>query len=103
MCDQWTYAQIENAVEAKMKEGQMFTAFDITLILQSQKVGKLHRKIRRDIKTAADQLMAQYNYDRTIIHFAEIEAHAFVYHPYGTNANRHSPSIRPRELTLANS
>jgi hypothetical protein len=77
-----------------MAAGKMFTAFDITLELQKRRMRKPHREIRRDIKRVADNLMWRFGYERTLINFEEVRASAFVYHPYGTDASWHQPSIR---------
>jgi hypothetical protein len=77
-----------------MAVGKMFTAFDITLELQKRRMRKPHREIRRDIKRVADNLMWRFGYERTLINFEEVRASAFVYHPYGTDASWHQPSIR---------
>jgi hypothetical protein len=98
-----TFNRIESILEAKMAAGQMFTAFDITLSLQKKRMRKLHREIRRDIKRVADNLMWRFGYERTLVRFEEVQASAFVYHPYGTDANLHRPSVRPRSLAPANS
>ncbi|HXG94000.1 MAG TPA: hypothetical protein VNN73_16770 [Blastocatellia bacterium] len=82
----------------KMAAGQMFTAFDITLALQKKRVRMLHREIRRDIRIVADDLMWRYGYERTLVGFKQINASAFVYHPFGTDASLHRPSIRPCSL-----
>ena len=98
MCDLRTFNKIEKIVEQKMAAGQMFTAFDITLALQQKGVSKLHREIRNDTKRVADNLMWRFAYERTPVSFQEIGAQALVYHPYGTDASLHSPSVRPRVL-----
>ncbi len=103
MCDLRTFNRIEKAVEQRMATGQMFTAFDVTLDLQGKRVRKFHREIRRDIKRVADELMWRFGYERTLTRFAEIAAAAFVYHPYGTDAGLHRPSIRPRAIAPAKS
>src|SRR5262245_1886293 len=94
MCDRWTGTQIARAVATKMMTGQMFTAFDITLALQQQKVSRLHREIRSDIRRVADQLMWGYGYERTLVSFTEIKMNVFVYHPLGTEAGSHRLSNR---------
>lgn len=101
MCDLRTFNRIEKAVERRMAAGQMFTAFDITLALQKKGVRSLHGEIRRDIKRVADELMWRFGYERTLTRFVDLGAEAFVYHPYGTDAGSHRPSIRPRALAPA--
>ena len=96
MCDIRTYRRIEKAVETVMAFKQMFTAYDITLSLQRQGVRKRHRELRRDIKRIADQLIWRYGYERTLVELAGGGAQAFVYHPYGTDANLHQPAARAR-------
>jgi hypothetical protein len=103
MCDLRTFNRIESILEGKMAAGQMFTAFDVTLALQKKRMRKLHREIRRDIRRVADNLMWCFGYERTLVRFEEILASAFVYHPHGTDANLHRPSIRPRTLASADS
>ena len=102
MCDIRTFNRIERIIEKEMAAGKMFTAFDITLELQKRRMRKLHREIRRDIKRVADNLMWRFGYERTMINFEEVRASAFVYHPYGTDASWHQPSIRPRVLRTGN-
>ena len=101
MCDLRTFNRIEKAVEQRMTAGQMFTAFDVTLDLQSKRVRKLHREIRRDIKRVADELMWRFGYERTLKRFEEVGAEAFVYHPCGTDARLHPSRIRPRAIAEA--
>ena len=96
MCDIRTYRRIEKAVETVMAFKQMFTAFDITLVLQKEGVRKRHRELRRDIKRIADDLIWRYGYERTLIELAGVGAQAFVYHPYGTDATLHRPAERKR-------
>jgi hypothetical protein len=98
MCDLRTFDRIEKIVEQRMAAGRMFTAFDITLALQKKGITKLHREIRRDIKRVADGLMWRFGFERTLVSFREIDSNAFVYHPFGTDASSHRPSIRPRAL-----
>lgn len=92
MCDIRTYRRIEKAIETGMAFKQMFTAFDITLALQKQGMRKRHRELRRDIKRIADELVWRYGYERTLVELAGVGAHAFVYHPYGTDAALHQPA-----------
>ena len=101
MCDLRTFNRIEKAVEMKMAAGQMFTAFDITLALQKKRMRKLHREIRRDIKRVADNLMWRFGYERTLVNFKELDASAFVYHPFGTDASSHRPLTLLRSLVPA--
>ncbi len=96
MCDIRTYRRIEKAVETVMAFKQMFTAFDITLALQEKGMRKRHRELRRDIKRIADELIWRYGYERTLIELAGVGAHAFVYHPYGSDATLHRPAARKR-------
>jgi hypothetical protein len=98
MCDLRTFRRIERAIEASMAEGLMFTAFDITLALQRKGIRKRHREIRRDIRSLADNLMYRYGYEQTRVRFREVGAEALVYHPYGADATRHRPSVRPSAL-----
>ena len=100
MCDAQTARQIARAVETKMMRGEMFTAFDITLTLQQQKVCKLHREIRRDIRGVAEQLMWSYGYQRSLVSFTEIGMKVFVYHSAGTEARLHRLSIRQPALAV---
>lgn len=102
MCDMRTFRRIENVVETKMAAGQMFTAFDITRALQKSRMKRPHRDIRRDIRRVADNLMWRFGYERTLVRFQEVKASAFVYHPYGTDASLHRPSLRPRSVTPLN-
>ena len=99
MCDLYTFNKIEKVIERKMAAGDMFTAFDITLALQKKGMKKLHREIRRDIRRVADVLMWRFVYERTPVIFPEIGAEALVYHPYGTEARFHRPTLRPRLLS----
>lgn len=101
MCDARTFNRIERCVRQRMAAGQMFTAFDITLDLQKKGSRKLHREIRRDIKSVADGLILLFDYERTRVRLQEIGAEAFVYHPYGTDARQHRSSIRPFALVIA--
>ena len=98
MCDIRTLRRIEKVIEAMMAFKQMFTAFDITLLLQKKGMSKRHSEIRRDIKRVAVDLMWRFGYDRTLVRFQEVDAHAFVFHPYGTDASLHQPSLCPGAL-----
>lgn len=94
MCDIRTYRRIEKTMETMMAFKQMFTAFDITLDLQEKGMRKRHRELRRDIKRVADDLMWRYGYERTLVPLQGLNASAFVYHPYGTDASLHLPTMR---------
>jgi hypothetical protein len=100
MCDIRTYRRIEKAVETVMAFKQMFTAFDITLALQKDGMRKRHRELRRDIKRIADDLVWRYGYERTLVELASVGAHAFVYHPYGTDATLHR-AAEPKSVSGA--
>lgn len=101
MCDARTFNRIERCVRQRMAAGRMFTAFDITLDLQEKGSRKLHREIRRDIKSVADGLILLFDYERTRVRLREVGAEALVYHPYGTDASQHQSSIRPFAFVIA--
>jgi hypothetical protein len=100
MCDVRTFNRIERCIRQRMAEGRMFTAFDITLDLRKKGSRRPHREIRRDIKSVADSMIYLFDYERTRVRFRETGAEAFVYHPYGTDADRHQPSVRPLAFVI---
>jgi hypothetical protein len=102
MCDLQTLDRIEQVVEQKMAAGHMFTAFDVTLYLQSKGLHALHREIRKDIKRVAEDLMWRFGYEQTLVSFRGTRARAFVYHPYGTDARLHKHSTRTRAPAVGN-
>jgi len=91
---------IEDKIEEKMMACEMFTAFDITLAVQRAGIKKRHRKIRKEIKQVAGDLMWRYGYQNTLITLKGIGKKANLYHPPGADLDTYLPSIKPAAISV---
>lgn len=73
-------ASIERAVAAKVGKDELFTAFDITMVVRQSGLHVLHRDMNHDIHDAMVRL-AGSAYGRTLISIPGIADRVFLYHP----------------------
>lgn len=95
MCDSVTRQLIENAVNNKVQNSEMFTAFDITNEVRKQSKDNInHYEVRKEVKKIF-QSGGMNNYTQTIGNLPGVNPQPWVYHPFTSDASLYQPNIAP--------
>jgi hypothetical protein len=81
MCDSATIQLIEEVVEEKVRAGEMFTAFDVSLEVKKRGGTDRHRHMKRYVHAYHGRGLMGTDYARTLIPIPGARAQAYLYYP----------------------
>ncbi len=89
-----TQSRIDDIVAQWVREGKMFTAFEVSLAVKEEGVRERHRNMREFIHQSIFRAgVARGDYTRTLMDVGAPEQ-AWVYHPAGSNPYEYEPLDR---------
>src|SRR5437867_1093408 len=89
-----TRTRIDALVADWVRQGRMFTAFEVSLAVKAEGVRERHRNMRDDVHEAIHRAgVARGDYTRTLMDVGAPEQ-AWVYHPVGSNPYEYEPLDR---------
>jgi hypothetical protein len=94
MCDSRTILMIEEVVEEKVRAGEMFTAFDISLEVKERGGHDRHRHMKKFVHDYHCRGLMGGDYDRTLMSIPGAKAQAWLYHPKSADPNTYKPQPR---------
>jgi hypothetical protein len=99
MCDQQTRDTLEQIVNDKVNNREMFTALDITRAAQGQGIQARHRDLKNDIHGILRNVVGNV-YSRTLIQIAGVTEKPMLYYPAGTDPDTYvSPAAQGQTAT----
>jgi len=89
-----TQSRIDDIVSQWVRDGKMFTAFEVSLAVKEEGVHERHRNMREYVHQAIHNSgIARGDYSRTLMDVGAPEQ-AWVYHPVGSNPYEYEPLDR---------
>src|SRR6266511_3724108 len=89
-----TQSRIDDIIADWVREGRMFTAFEVSLAVKEQGVRERHRNMREYVHQSIFRSgIARGDYSRTLMDVGAPEQ-AWVYHPAGSNPYEYEPLDR---------
>ena len=92
-------ATIQQVVEDKVKNNELFTAFDVSRTVQNMG----HRERHMNMKHVVHDLFESQQltgYDRTLVNVEAGKPEAWVYHPQGVDGTTYTPTHLPLPSTM---
>jgi hypothetical protein len=96
MCDSATIQIIEEVVEEKVRAGEMFTAFDISLEVKKRGGTDRHRHMKRIVHDYHDRGLMGAGYTRTLITIPGAKAQAYLYYHKSDDPSAYKAQLRRR-------
>jgi hypothetical protein len=101
MCDTATLSTIEEVVRSKVQNNELFTAFDVTLAVQTALKGNgtfdanvhRHRHLKEDVHNVVETYVSGGQYQRNL-QSVGAPTPAFVYYPTGGDPSKYVPLAR---------
>ncbi len=91
--DRTTRQHIHDVVQDWVRQGKMFTAFEVSLAVKERGVRERHRNLRETVHEVIFALGGPEGYTRTLMDVGAPEQ-AWVYHPPSSNPYRYRPLNR---------
>jgi len=87
MCDPYNQSIIDQVVEQKLNDSEMFTAFDISLEAKTKGATERHRHMKGYIHQAIQREQSPYGYSRTLVQLDGVKDQPWLYHPVNADIN----------------
>lgn len=101
MCDTATIQMIEEVVEEKVKAGEMFTAYDISLEVKKRGGYDRHRHMKKFVHDYHDRGLMGTDYERVLISIPGVKRQAYLYHPKSADPSTYKALPRRRRTSDA--